>query len=451
MTPAQAREYGERFHKMIRSYGAILEDPLVSEYLDHLAYSLVAHSNQPEAEFSFFVVNHHSVNAFATFGGYVGVHTGLILAAEEESELAAVLAHEIAHVTQGHLFRAIESTQKFALPTMLAAIAAALAADSAEGGMGALAMGTAAVQQAQINFTRANEYEADRLGVLMLHRAGFDPMAAVSFFEKMAQLGRRYVADRRDNEVMRTHPVTSNRIAEARARATNLEPLSPPDPMPFYLVRSRVLALTTRTPQASLLRVRDEITRISHRPKQQSLRYAEALLQLRLDNGAEAEAILKQLIDEQPLRAYRLALITALSRQNKHLTAVRLAEDVREQHPGNYAAEWTYSRALMEAGRAEDAYQVLDELRWQHQDAPRIFEALAQAADRANRPLAAREAMARYHHLTGNLRLALDQYRGILSRADADYYTRARVQSQLEQVREEYRELPASQRREPTG
>lgn len=448
MTPAEARERGEQFRRMIQSYGAILDDPLVEEYVEHLGYRLVSHSNQPDAHFSFFVVNHNSVNAFATFGGYVGIHTGLILAAEEESELAAVMAHEIAHVTQGHLNRVIESTERVALPIMLAAMAAALVADSGQGAIGALATGQAAIMQAQINFTRAHEYEADRIGIQMLHRAGFDPLAMAHFFEEMARLDRRYVADRRENEVMRTHPVTSNRIAEAKSRANALVRQSPPDPSPYFIVRNRVLALTTSSPHETLRRLLADTEREIDPRKREAMLYGQALLNNRVGNHDRALEILEKLVDKQPRRAFLLAQVQTLSRLGRNEQALSLAQDVREQHPGNYAAEWTYAQTLMSAGQFEQAWRVLDRLRWEHSEDRQLFEALSQAADRSGRPMAAREALAQHHELSGRLRLALDQYRDILAREDIDYYTRVRVESRRDRLQREYNELSAAQRRQ---
>ena len=187
-TPDEERQAGEGMLRELRGMNYVLDDPLMVEYIDALGYRLVAQTDSPEHQFTFFVVRSEIINAFAAPGGYVGVHTGLIVMAENESELAAVLAHECAHITQKHILRYFESLKNASLPIMLAMLGALIAAQGAGSGDAAQAAvvgGTALMQQQAINFTRHNEYESDRIGIHTLAQAGYDPMAMATFFSRM--------------------------------------------------------------------------------------------------------------------------------------------------------------------------------------------------------------------------------------------------------------------------
>ncbi|NBO73533.1 MAG: hypothetical protein EBV29_02685 [Gammaproteobacteria bacterium] len=203
----------------LRDQGLILEDPEVTDYIQTLGSRIVAHIPESEQRYTFFVVREGGINAFALPGGFIGVNYGLITATANESQLASVIAHEIAHVKQRHIARAIQAQGRSTMASaaaMVAAIVIGMATgtpDAMQAGM-AIAQGTA--MQQQINFTRANEYEADRVGIGFLAAAGFDPNAMPDFFET---IGRRSgLAGIGVPELLRTHPVTSNRIAESRDR-----------------------------------------------------------------------------------------------------------------------------------------------------------------------------------------------------------------------------------------
>lgn len=177
LTPARQAEYGAMMLRELRNYGYLLEDPLVNDWLQTMGTRLGSNSDQPRQPYTFFVMNDRQINAFATLGGYIGVNAGLVLTAEREDEVAAVLSHEIAHVTQQHVLRGVERAQRDQIPIllgMLAAVVAAQASNSTSSGnatMAAISSGMGLMQQRQINYTRSNESEADRLGIRTLSRS----------------------------------------------------------------------------------------------------------------------------------------------------------------------------------------------------------------------------------------------------------------------------------------
>jgi predicted Zn-dependent protease len=224
-SPEEQRQYGFYMLHELRNQNMVLEDELLADYLNTLGFRLVAYSPKPDQPFTFFVVRDNQINAFAVPGGFVGVNTGLILMTRTEDELAAVLAHEISHITQNHLIRAVEAEQKMT-PLMVLAMIGALAAaahqnpySTSNADMGAIATVQGLAAQMQINFTRADETEADRIGINTLAKANFDPEAMADVFENMQRAIRPTFDENEVPALLQDHPVTTERISEARARA----------------------------------------------------------------------------------------------------------------------------------------------------------------------------------------------------------------------------------------
>src|SRR5210317_871612 len=191
LSKAEEAEYAKALVMQMRAYEVLNEDPMISEYFKDMGYRLASNSDRPDKAFNFVVLDQDVVNAFAAPGGVIALYSGLILAADDENEVAGVLAHEIAHVTQQHLYRALEQQQAMTIPIALAMLAIAIAGGGdGEAIQGALMSGQAAAAQAAINSTRQNEYEPDRIGISTLPRPGYDPAGMAEFFEKMGRITR---------------------------------------------------------------------------------------------------------------------------------------------------------------------------------------------------------------------------------------------------------------------
>jgi len=222
MSPQDQRDYGAAVLHELRSYGYVLDDALLDEYINALGYKLVSNSDRPDLPFTFFVVRDSEINAFAVPGGYIAANAGLIVNMSREDELAAVLAHEISHITQQHLLRAYEDMKKMSIPVMLAMLGVLIASSRShdDTGEAAIMTGTSLMQQRQINFTRHDEAEADRVGIQTMARAGYDPMAMADTFATLQRVMRVNGVD--VPEFLMDHPVDTSRIADAKSRAQNL-------------------------------------------------------------------------------------------------------------------------------------------------------------------------------------------------------------------------------------
>jgi beta-barrel assembly-enhancing protease len=238
-------QIGRMVMRNLREAGMVLDDPEVHEYIQSLGLRLSSLAQDGNRNFNFFVVRDPAINAFALPGGHVGIHSGLMLETRNESELAGVLAHEVAHVTQRHIARGLEAQSRTNLMSTAAVLAAilvgAVGGGSSDVTMGAITAAQNMAAQAGINFTRDNEYEADRIGIGVLASAGFDPNAMPAFFDTMFR--RTQLGPDRVPELLRTHPVTSNRIAESKDRALQYPPVNPRDSLSYALMKERIRVL----------------------------------------------------------------------------------------------------------------------------------------------------------------------------------------------------------------
>ncbi|MGE5794179.1 MAG: M48 family metallopeptidase, partial [Bacteroidota bacterium] len=250
ITPQVERRIGESIMREIRRDPAYVDDPEIKDYVQSIGYRLVAASGETQQEFEFFVVRDKTVNAFAMPGGFIGVHTGLLLAAQTESEFASVMGHEIAHVLQRHMARQYDAQSKVSKMSLLAMAIALLAARSnPQVAQAAVVAGQAAPAAVYLNHSREFEREADRVGFQLLDGAGFDTAGMPGFFERLQKATRLY--ENNAPTYLRTHPLTTERIADMQNRQANAPYRQRPDSMEFQLVRAKVRA-ADGTPQEAV-------------------------------------------------------------------------------------------------------------------------------------------------------------------------------------------------------
>ena len=375
---------GRMIVRGLRDQDQVLEDPEVSEYIQAVGLRLSSQAQEGAHQFQYFVVKDPTINAFALPGGFVGVNSGLILQTRNESELAGVLAHEISHVTQRHIARSLQAQSRNGIIST-AAMLAAILLGAAAGGDAAMA-GVAAAQtlalEQQVSFTRANEAEADRVGIGLLSRAGFDPNGMPSFFETLErQLGGPNEAQ--IPAILRDHPVTSDRIAEAKERAAQIAPVvNAQDTMSYALIRERLRVLLA--PAGSDPReyynahIRDDGA------AGRAELYGKGLALMNAGQPKEALGIFNKLrAGDSRLVQFHTAAAQAQLLSGDSRGALASFEKARKLFPRNVPLTVHYGEALMRVGDYKKAHEVLLDLFNNVAPTPPQARLIAQAANSA--------------------------------------------------------------------
>lgn len=449
LTKQQELQIGRAIYRSLRQTERVVTDPEIQEYIQDVGQKLASHAQNGDFRFQFFVVEDPAINAFALPGGFIGVHSGLIMATRNESELAGVLAHEISHVTQRHISRAIYDNQRASILTMAAMLGAILvgattgSSDVIQGAVvGAQSM---AVQQ-QINFTRANEYEADRVGVGLLAKSGFDPRGMPAFFETLARKTGTLAGQA--PEFLRTHPVTVNRIAETQARIADYPETEVRDAVGYTLTRARLELLASSTPEQALARFegeRDDPARVGDI----GVEYGIALANLQLGRNAEALAQFEALLaSNQEVIHFHTGLAAAQLALGQKAAAQATYERAMKLFPRNVPLTIRYAEALMRFDQPEKAHQILLDLYNQVPPTAEQVRQLALAASAAGDTADAHYYMAEYHLLNADLPMAADQLRLALGIPGLDSVQRARFRSRLDQVQDALLQAQSRERRQ---
>jgi predicted Zn-dependent protease len=483
LSPREEQMYGEYTLYQLRRYGYVLEDPLLDAWLSAMGHRLGASSDRPDQPFTFFMMRDRQINAFATLGGYVAMNAGTVLAARNEDEVAGVLAHEISHVTQRHVLRAVERAQKDRIPIMLATLGVILAAQAGGGNdnnhgsskddaiQAAVIGGQALAAQRQINYTRSSEAEADRVGINTLYRSGYDADGMADFFERMTRLARSDSADAAPS-YLQTHPLGTTRLTEARERAERLRreaptaalrpaagasnPLLPvglqpgsPTALPapvrqFAWARERLRVLSAPSTVAA---VRESKTLLDQAGASASdaQRYGLALAQSRNGYPAAAEDALQALARAHPENLFvGLALAENASVARNEPLARKRYEEQLARHPDDRTVIVSYAEALNASGGADAgrrAQAILRPLLPANADDPLFQKSFGRASELAGDEARAGEAFAEAAWLNGRAEDALNQLNALLRRSDLGYIQRARIEARIASITPEVLEL----------
>ena len=442
MSPAQERKLGETALKQLRAQGAYLNDPEVNDYLNELGSRLVAARKDTKLDFQFFAVPDPSINAFAMPGGFVGVNTGLILLTQTESELAAVLAHEITHVTQNHMARMLEN-QKTSLLMSLAALALAVIAARSNSPSGSDMVGAAVTSaqalavQNQLNFTRENEFEADRIGFQRLDAAGFDTSAMATMMERL-QKASRFV-DGNAPSYLRTHPITYERIAEAQARAQGRPYRQVADSLDFQMVRALLRSYVGRSDEA--VAWFDNAIAEKKYNSEIAVRYglvASLLRDGKIPRAKKELAALEKIAPPHPM-IEAIAGHVLLDGGQPAEAAARFAAALA-RYPNKMQLVYDYPEALLQQGKpAEAAAFAEEQLQRFPQDGP-LHDIAAKAYAAQNKTLKWHQHLGEYYAWQGNLRLAIDQFELAAKASDANFYESSVVETRLRAIKREQAE-----------
>lgn len=432
LTPYSTQELDDlekEFIQQINQSESVERDPLANQYINHLGQRLAQAAHLPSPHF--FLVKSNEINAFAGPGGHIGVNTALIMATNSESELAAVMAHELAHVRLHHLYRLIQHEKQMRIP-MLASIlaAAALSVVNPTLGSGALMASLTGFAQDNINFTRSNEKEADRIGMAMLIDSGLNPRAMASFFMKMQQQSRYYYTANVP-AILRTHPLDEDRIAEAENRTAHFSKKEYHNSLDYLLFRE-IMRNTSENNKGLV----EYYQLCLSKTQASSCYYGYAITLLRLNQFDKALAYLEPLLAQDPGNLfYQLAMSQAQIGLKHYDQANQKLQELQKAYPDNYAVLMTYARALQSSGHFSEASAVLIKgFRRFNQNLP-LCELLAQTEAQEHKKAYAYFTQGQCYLLQGLNREALRQLKSAKQLAEKDPYLSARTDALIEEIK----------------
>jgi predicted Zn-dependent protease len=457
LSPLMERKLGEQIMNDIRRDRDYLNDAPLLEYLNNFGSILLA--AHPEArgessyDFFFFAVRDPTLNAFALPGGFIAVHSGLVLAAQNESELASVVAHEIGHVSQRHIARMLGQQRQDSLIPLAAVVLAALAARSNSDASAALLLGGQGVAaQRQLNFSRDAEREADRVGLEMLRDAGFDTSGMISFFGRIQNAGRAY-SDTAP-AFLRSHPLTTERIADIQARTRDQRYKQRADGLDFHLIRARLRVLQDDSPQG----LREAAVAFDSQLQQKSrlqtaaAKYGLAFIALKQGSPEKAQALLQevrvaaQAAPAVPSAATQSAILASLAidiklAANQSADALKEAEAARAQFPLSRGIARQYADALIQAARYDDAARYLRDQAQLYRQEPQLQDQLAKTYAAQGKQALQHLALAESYALSGSLPAALDQLNIARRAQDASFYDQAVIDAREREFQARWREV----------
>ena len=439
LNPTQERQIGQQSMLEIRASSQFLDDAEVNDYLNQLGYKLVENSAEPSLGFEFFAINDYNINAFAMPGGFIGVNAGLLLTTQSESELAAVLSHEIAHVTQHHTAQMVAGQQGEGLASMAALAVAILAARSNPQASQAAIVGMqAGSMQRQLNFTRAHEQEADRIGLEILQKSGFNVHAMPEFLDRLQKATR--LLEGNMPGYLRTHPITSERIADIGNRVQKQPYRLTPDSLNFQLVRTKLIAAQKTTPDA-IAYFSDALSTQKHGSSiVQRYGLVGALLRNKeIDRAALELEVLRKQAQSDPA-AKNNPMIETLSGQVKRaakndadtLAFYRAAAQNFSQHR---ALIYDYADLLLQNNQAETAVKLLTEQLVRHPSDTTLYDLQARSYAMMGKRFEQHQAQAYSYAWQGNLHAAIEQLE-LAKQAGVSFYQLSSVESDLRELRE---------------
>ena len=450
LPPQLQRKLGAEFYNEIRlREPTYIDDPEIAGYVNRVGRRLVSASADPNGQFTFFVLRDRQINAFATFGGYVGVNTGLLLAARTESEFAGVLAHEVSHVIQQHLARGIMAAKNQSISS-LASLALLLLAARAGGNMGQVAQGAgqaieAANIQTQLGYSRDFEREADRVGFTSLSKAGYDPKGMADFFERLQKSTALY--ENNAPVYLRTHPLTTERISDMQGRAQNAPYKQVRDSLEFYLVRAKLRVMES-TPQDALAEFETQLRerRFAH---ESAVWYGVSRAQLRQGRLTDADKSLaqaKKLATANPMFETLAAEIKMAEKDLAAATAIY--REAYKRYPTDEAVTLGLVNALQLQGQNEAAVQVLDaRLRSGPRD-PKLYLLEAQSYAALGKSVQSRRATAEAYALNGQTQAAVEQLE-LAQREARQFQDQSMIDTRLRALRAQLMEERKNANRAP--
>lgn len=434
LSEAEEKQLGREFMREIRSQLRFVDDVELLDYVNNLGQMLVKNSDQPNRQFTFYLVQDQTLNAFAVPGGHITLHTGLITTTKHEAQLASVVAHEIAHITQSHMARMVARSKRQNIPAMASILAAILLGGQL--GQAALVATQAGILERQLSYSRGFEEEADAIGINTLAEAGFDPRAMPEFFGTLQQTSRSQESNA--PEFLRTHPLTFSRIAESRSRAENYPRVENPDEMQFLLMQAKIRALYSgddpdKVANAFAVRLRENSF-----GNFEAERYGYALALMANGKYGAARNKLASLIEADPKRlSYLIALAKVDAAAGNAESALSVFEYAKREYPDSMVLDLYFIDALIALDRFDEAKKILKRRLLTQRGDARLHGLLARAEGEAGNSLEAHQQLAEFFYFRGNPREALRQLNLAKKYTGDSYYAQASVDARIEEIQQE--------------
>lgn len=437
-------QLGRMWLRSFRGQAPIKNDPLLHSYLENLVFELAQHSELQDRRIELVIVDNPTINAFAVPGGVIGVHSGLFQYAVTEDEFATVMAHEIAHLSQRHFSRRMEMAQEQG-PMQLAGLLAGVllaATVGADAGMAAMTTAQGLAQDAQLRYSRANEAEADRVGLRTLYNAGMDPYAAPQMFERM-YAATRYSQSGRIPEFLRTHPLSEKRISDTRARAMQYPKRIRSVSLDYQLMRARVAVQAARTPEEAVATFRSALEGDSISTA--ATTYGLVLALTAAGRADEAALALDSIWSGD---SDRIEYVIAdaeidLARGNTN-RAVGTLERRLELSPGNHPLTMSYAHALQQAGSPHIAEEVLIDQSRRVPNDPGLWYLLAEVQGLAGNIVGLHRSRAEYFILINALDAAERQLTYAQNGVGSDFTTSSLINQRMRDIQDMRAEMDRS-------
>lgn len=430
----EEREIGQQLLRSLRAQAPLMSDPLLQDYLEHLIYRLALNSELQDRRIEVVLINARPINAFAAPGGVVGVHSGLFLYAETEHEIAAILAHELAHLSQRHFARQAEAGKIASIPSLAGLLAGVvlLAAGGGDAGLAAITAGQAATQTQMLGYSRAWEKEADRVGITTLAKAEMDPRAMANMFERLERSNR--FQSHNIPDFLLTHPVTRDRIADSYNQIRQYESRDYPLQLDYQLMRARIMVKDARLVDDAITQMRNGLAETDP-VKQAAFRYGLALALTEARQFDEALVQLNILKASYPGKiAFTIAEGDLYARAERFEEADELFSKALAIAPKNYPLTSARAEALLLARKPQEAEALLAALTSQRPSDVHLWYQLAETYGLSNNILGVHEARAEYFVLVGNLDQAITQLGYAMPLARDNFQQTARIQTRIEEI-----------------
>ncbi|MDF1644752.1 MAG: M48 family metalloprotease [Pseudomonadales bacterium] len=436
VSPQQEYWLGRAWLRQFRRQVSTLDDPLISHYLEKLVYRLVPGSGLGNWPLELVVVDNSDLNAFAAPGGVLGINTGTLRYAETEGELASIIAHELAHISQRHFARGVEEAKSNQVPALAAMLASILliATTGGDAGFAALASTQAVMQQQYLRFSRKNEAEADRLGLVTLMKANYDPLAMPTMFERMLR-AKRY-SGQNPSEFLLTHPLTESRIADTRNRAEQYanSPSLKRDTLQYQLIRNRIQTISERSPGKLIKYFKAKLAE-GLSPYHDADRYGLLLAYTKAEQYQEARELLKELLNSSSDKLEYLMAQSEIELQTGNTEeAVALLKKQLELQPEYYPLEMQLAKAYRLNGDPKASAEIIESITKNRTEDPYVWFELAEARGLADDKLGVHRARAEFFQLVGNFSQAKKQLQFALQMTGQQFALSSAIEQRIVEI-----------------